>query len=72
MGLATVVPARLLRHGEAFDVMIAWKDLISTKEEQQTLFNILVDEVETSRGLKRYFTTTEAKSAKRIPRIIYR
>ncbi|MCD9498846.1 hypothetical protein [Photobacterium carnosum] len=46
------VPARLLRHGEAFDFMIAWKDLKPTDKEKQVLFGILASEIEASKQVE--------------------
>lgn len=47
------VPARLLRHGEALDFMIAWKALKPTKEERQVLLSIIASEIETSQCIEK-------------------
>ncbi|USD61310.1 hypothetical protein J4N45_04895 [Vibrio sp. SCSIO 43140] len=60
------VPARLLRHGEAFDFMIAWKDLVSTKEEKQTLLGILADEVETSKRVEKILYNNRSKERQKV------
>lgn len=59
------VPTRLLRHGEAFDFMIAWKDLKPSGEEKQVLFDILASEVEASKKLEGILYSNRSKDRKK-------
>ena len=60
------VPARLLRHGEAFDFMIAWKDLNPSKDEKQGLFDIIASEVETSKRVEKALYNNRSKARHKV------
>ncbi|EGU9030363.1 hypothetical protein GA076_19070 [Vibrio parahaemolyticus] len=59
------VPTRLLRHGEAFDFMIAWEDYKPTDNEKQVLFDILASEVEASKQLEQILYNNRTKERKK-------
>lgn len=60
------VPARLLRHGESFDFMIAWRGLKPMNEELQVLFNIVASEVITSQNIEKALYNNRNKERNKV------
>ncbi|MBX7153977.1 MAG: hypothetical protein K1X91_03385 [Bacteriodetes bacterium] len=55
------LPGRLFRHGQQFDFMISWRKLQADKTELKTLFEIMLDEVKSSRILDEIIFNSRSK-----------
>lgn len=59
------VPARVLRHGENFDFMVAWKAYEPETKEWDTLCSILKSEIEASQAVENALFNNRAKDRDR-------
>ncbi|RXJ71342.1 hypothetical protein CS022_21165 [Veronia nyctiphanis] len=59
------LPARVLRHGEQFDFMLAWRDTDGSKKEWDALFSIVRQELAISQRLEESLYENRAKGRKR-------
>jgi hypothetical protein len=59
------LPGRLVKHGADFDFMLSWEERDPSNNEWQHLYDLLRQEVDTSRELQEMFTTNRSSQRKR-------
>lgn len=55
------LPGRLFRHGQHFDFMLSWKELMADNLEMTRFVSILLDEIKASRTLEEILFNTRSK-----------